>query len=113
VKGTPAAGLQLSSAVVQSTGSYEVDDWQHFRLDVLRQPSDDVKLMVFENDLDTYDVDAPVWTAVAGMESTVDDNLGINLGSQPYLGGYCGVGYYTKAVGCYGFVDHQEIFRQL
>jgi len=113
VKNTPALGLRESVAIMESTAAFEVHEWLHIRLDVIRQPSDDVKLMVFRNDLALHDVDDPTWQAVPGMTDVVDDVLGITTGKAPYLGGYAGVGYYTKAVSRYGFVDYVEIFRQL
>ena len=112
LKGAPSSGLELSKAIVQSTGSYQVDQWLHLRLDVIVQPSGDVHLQVFENDLDAHAVTSPVWVAVPGMENFVDDALGINGGGAPYLGGYVGMAYYSGAVGRYAFVDHFEVFRQ-
>jgi hypothetical protein len=112
VKGTPAAGLSIANAVANSTGTYQPGNWLHLRFDVIRQPSDDVLLKVYENDLGTNPVTSPVWVLVPGLEAVVDDALGINLGSQPYLGGYCAVAYYSGAVGRYAFIDHIEIFRQ-
>jgi len=112
VKGAPSSGLPLAQAIVQSTGAYQVDQWLHVRLDIIVQPSGDVNLQVFQNDLDTNQVDSPVWTAVPGLENFVDDSLGINSGSAPYLSGYCGFGYYSGGVGRYAFVDHYEAFRQ-
>lgn len=113
VKGAPQAGLSIEDAVVQSTSSRTTSDWAHLRLDIIRQPSDDVWIRVYENDLDSFSVTSPTWVLVAGMELTIDDALGINLGTQPFLGGYGGVAYYTEEQGRYGFVDHVEMYRQL
>lgn len=113
VKGAPSAGLAIADAVAQSSGTYALDAWLHLRFDVIRQPSDDVLLKVYENDLTAHDVTAPVWVLVPGLEAIVDDALGINLGTQPYLGGYAGYAYYSNGVGRYAFIDHLEVFRQL
>lgn len=113
VKGTPSLGLRQSVAVMKSSQAFEPANWIHLRLDVIRQPSDDVKLQVFRNDLDAHDVDSPVWNTVPGLTDLVDDALGITTGKQPYLGGYAGVGFYTGAVSRYGFVDYVECLRQL
>jgi hypothetical protein len=111
-KGAPSSGLPLANAIAQSTAAYQVDQWLHLRIDIIVQPSGDVELQVFENNLGSNAVTSPVWTAVAGLESFVDDALGINSGSQPYLSGYCGFAYYTRTTGRYAFVDHYEPFRQ-
>jgi hypothetical protein len=112
VKGAPSSGLSIDNAIDQSTAAYQVDEWLHLRLDVIVQPNGDVELQVFENDLGSQAVTAPVWVAVPGLESFVDDALGINSGNAPYLAGYCGFAYYTNAVGKNAFIDHLEAFRQ-
>lgn len=110
MKGTPTSGLNHVSAVAYSSAAYQVDSWLHLRLDVIRQPSDDVWLRVYRN---TASVASPSWVLEPGLELLIDDALGITTGSQPYLGGYAGFGYFSKAVGRYAFVDYAEIFRQL
>lgn len=114
VKGAPSAGLLLANQIVQSNAEYAVDDWLHIQVDIIRQPSDDVLIKVWENaDLSGDPVDTPDFVLVPGMEAFVDDNLGITTGSQPYLGGYCGLVYYTKSTGRYAFHDYFKLARQL
>lgn len=114
VKGPPNTGLPLANQIVQSSATYQVTDWLHIQVDIIRQPSDDVLISVWENaDLASDPVDTPSFVLVPGMEAFVDDNLGINSGSQPFLGGYCGFGYYTKSTGRYALVDYFKFARQL
>jgi hypothetical protein len=113
VKGPPSAGLLLANQIVQSSATYQVDDWLHLQVDIIRQPSDDVLIKVWENDLAAHAVSSPTFVLVPGMEAFTDDNLGIITGSQPFLGGYCGFGYYTKSAGRYAFHDYFKLARQL
>lgn len=113
VKGPPSSGLPLASAIVQSSASYAVTDWLHIQVDIIRQPSDDVLIKVWENALGSYTVGSPTFVLVPGMEAFTDDNLGIATGSQPFLGGYAGMGYFTKSTGRYAFADYFKLARQL
>lgn len=87
-----------SEAVAQGT-------WVHLRLDVIANPSGDVILNVFQNDLATNPVTAPVWEAIPGMDSYNDDVLGINSGSPGLdTGGRSGFGYQMATSGVVGAV---------
>jgi hypothetical protein len=113
VKGTPATGLAIADAIADSGGTYEGDEWLHVRLDVIRQPDDNVLINVYENDLSVNDVTAPAWTLITGLSGLTDDVTGITYGSAPYLGGRAGVGYYTESQGRYGLVDHVQVSAQI
>lgn len=118
-KGALSAGLPdvapLGSGVLRrSTTTKALDEWVHLRLDMIVNLNGDVRLQVFENDLDANPLgSAPVWTAIAGMAEFVDDALGINSGSAPYTSGRCGFGFRTSDVTRRAFFDHLEVYRQL
>lgn len=96
-----------------SDDSVAIGTWAHLRLDVIRQPNDDVVLKVYQNDLAANPVTAPVWVAVAGMADFTDDNLGIATGSAPFTTGRSGFGFAATDVTRRGAVDHIQLFRQL
>jgi hypothetical protein len=115
-KGDLASGLPESDAGVlrKSSGTYARDTWLHLRLDVIVQPSGDVVIQLFANDLGTNAVTAPTWDDIAGMADYTDDKNGINSGSLPYSsGGYVGIGYWTNDTGRHAWFDHVQIGRQL
>lgn len=113
VKGPPSSGLPLASAIMQSSATYAVNSYIHIQVDIIRQPTDDVLISVWENDLTSFTVGTPTFVLVPGMEAFTDDHLGVNTGSQPFLGGYAGMGYYTKSTGRYAFHDYFKLARQL
>ena len=47
------------------------------------------------------------------MPVFIDDQLGINSGSQPLTSGRAGFGFSAADVTRRGFVDHIELYRQL
>lgn len=97
----------------RSTDPVDNGDWVHLRLDMIVNPSGDVVLRVWQNDLSDNAVTSPVWTAIPGMSAFIDDALGINTGSAPYTSGRAGFGFQCSDVTRRGFFDHLEIFRQL
>lgn len=119
-KGVPSAGLDPSASSILrlSTASYTaVGDsaaaWFHLRLDVLVNPHGETVLNVYRNDLNSYAVTSPTWAAIAGMDSYVDDSIGILTGSTPYLDGfYAFFGMYSEASGSMALFDHCELYRQ-
>lgn len=117
MKGAPSSGILTTSDYIlrQSTGTYATGTWYHFQLDAIVQPSGDVRLRVFENaDLASNDVTSPVWTAIAGMTDFIDDVLGHNSGSPPYVSGYGGwAGYIGGNSGRSMFFDHVVVGRQV
>ncbi len=114
VKGRPDQGLEFAQAIMVSNGTYDVDAWNHFQLDVITQPTGDVKLIVWENaDLVTDPVDTPDFVKVPGMELFTDDAIRTATGTAPLVGGYGGYGFYTNAVGGEGYADYFKLDRQL
>jgi len=117
-KGTLIGGLPDdivgdSGILRKSTDTVAVGDWVHLRLDVIVNPSGDVILKVFQNDLDTNPVTAPVWAAVAGMSDFNDDVLGVNSGTPGLAtGGRAGVGFFLSTSGVVGAHDHVTIGRE-
>jgi hypothetical protein len=120
-KGSPASGLNESDSGVLRTsdagytasGDQEAA-WFHVQLDVLVNPNGDVVLTVKTNDLSSNPVTAPSFAAVAGMDSYIDDSLGVLTGSMPYTDSfYLMFGHYTSACqGAVSLFDHIEVWRQ-
>jgi hypothetical protein len=106
---------------MRSSASFANDTWLHLRLDMIVEGTGDVILQVYQNDLDTNPVSAPVWELITGMEGPqyptitgfVDDALGVTTGIAPYTSGRAGFGHYNNDVGRQSFFDHIEIGRQL
>jgi len=122
-KGAPGSGgftstganlLRVSTEAFTDVGA-SADTWKHLRLDVLVNPHSEVVLNVYENDLATNAVTAPVWVAIGGMSQYIDDSVGKNTGSLPHLDGfYAFFGMYTNNnVGDMSLFDHIEVARQL
>lgn len=98
----------------RSVETVAVDAWKHLRLDVITNTNGDVRLQVFKNDLDANPLSgAPVWTAIPGMAEFIDDALGVNSGSLPFVGGYSGFGFWSTNVTRRAQIDHLEVTRQL
>jgi len=118
VKGSLLAGVPEAvdgAYLRRSSDEYQIteDKHHHLRLDAIAQPSGDVYLQVYENDLDVNPVTAPVWTAIPGMAQFVDDVAGINSGSVPYTAGYLGFGsIFQEAVSTRVAFDHFQALRQ-
>jgi len=118
-KGVLSNGLDPTADGIlrSSTTSYYADTWLHLRLDMIVNPNGDVVLNVYENDLNTNQVTAPVWEAIDGMASFIDDALGVNSAiagntDNPYVGGRVGFGFETGAASRRGFFDQIVIGRQ-
>ena len=116
-----AANPPTNANLLRSTNTIANDVWVHLRLDMILQGTGDVLLQVFENDLGTNPVTAPVWTTPAGMEGPqspsitgfVDDALGVNTGSAPFTSGRAGMAFEVSDVTRRAFFDHIEVARQL
>jgi len=96
----------------ESDAAVAIADWEHLQLDVIVQLNGDVLLQMYRNDLDVNDVATPVFEAIPGMADFVDDQLGINSGSQPFTSGRSGFGFAASDTTRRGFVDHFFIARQ-
>ena len=108
-KGTLNQGLDPSGSHILrlSSGNVANGVWAHLRLDVIEQPSGDVLLKVFQNDLTAAAVSSPVWAAIAGMADYTDDALGYNTGTVPLLTGRMGVAARMGTEsGRYVYFDH-------
>lgn len=118
-KGSISGGLPdldpgSSGVLARGTETFDVDEWVHLRLDVIANPSGDVRLQVYQNDLDANPLSGPpVWEAVPGLSEVIDDALGVNTGSVPFVGGYAGFAFRKSNVTRRAYFDHLEIFRQL
>lgn len=116
-KGDLAGGLRGASGsgvLRASTATYANNTWLHLRLDMIVNDNGDVVLNVFQNDIaNGNEVDSPAWVAIPGMASFIDDQLGVNTGSQPLTSGRMGVGYRCSDTTRRAFFDQVEIYRQL
>lgn len=112
--GIPIA--DTSNSLRRSNNSFQLaeDRWFHLRLDMVVNLTGDVVLKVFENDLASQPIGvAPVWEAIPGMEDFIDDALGINSGSQPFLNGRVGYACHFLDSVRRAFVDQMEVLKQL
>ncbi len=82
----------------RSSATFTKDTWVHLRLEVVANVSGDVVLNAYQNDPNVNPVDAPIWTAIPGLTSFIDDALGINSGSVPIVGGRIGFGMNSSDV---------------
>lgn len=105
---SPANGKTL----LASTKSYLVDEWVHVRMDVIHEPLGDVLIKCYENDLVANPVTAPIWVAMPGCESFIDDVLGHASGTLPYNGGYVGYGFEVGIISRVAQVDYITVNRQ-
>lgn len=128
-KGTLASGVPdvaptpttSPRVLLRSSASFENDTWLHLRLDMIVEPTGDVILQVYQNDLDVNPVTAPSWELITGMEGPqyptiigfIDDSLGVNTGLAPYTSGRAGFGHYNNDVGRQSFFDQIVVGRQL
>jgi hypothetical protein len=121
VKGTMANGMPSTTSADTvldfSTETFTPDTWHHLRLDVIVNPNGDVVLNVYQNDLDTYAVTSPTWTAIDGLSQFIDDALGANSydkgnSDTPYVGGRAGFGFNTNGIQRRALFDHIELYRQ-
>ena len=116
-KGAIVAGLADADApgtLLKSSESFLQGTWLHLRLDVIVNDNDDVVLQVYRSDLATRPLSGtPLWTPVPGMAEFIDDQLGINAGSQPLTSGRAGFGFRCADAGRRAAFDHFEVWRQL
>lgn len=111
--GLPAVAVGSLGTLAAGTETFINATWLHLRLDVIANTNGDVLLLAFRSDLTINPVDAPAWVPIPGIGQVVDDALGINSGSPPLQGGYCGYGMYTRDVSRRVFFDQLEVQRQL
>ncbi len=98
--------------LARSLATFAQDVWLHLRLDTIVNQNGDVLLQVFRNDLNSNPVNAPDWVAEPGLETFIDDQLGVNTGSQPLTSGRMGFGFESRDISRRIFVDHVESFAQ-
>lgn len=120
-KGTIVTGLAdlapdapANGILRRSTKTVAIGEWIHLRLDMIVNLTGDVVLKIFENDLVANPLSgAPVWTAIAGMDDFIDDNLQVATGTAPFASGRAGKAFFTQDVTRRGFFDHVALDRQL
>ncbi len=114
-KGALSGGLPANDAniIMKSTGTFAKDVWLHLLMDVIVQPSGDVRIKVQANDLTVNAVTAPVFTTIVGMPDFIDDVLGVASGTPPFTSGRAGFGWRSFDVTRRAYVDHVQIARQI
>jgi hypothetical protein len=99
--------------LLRSSASFSQGTWLHVRLDVIVNDNGDVVLAVFQNELAVHPLGtAPDWKPIAGMADFIDDQLGINSGTQPLTAGRGGFGFVVSDVTRRGYFDNIELARQ-
>ena len=116
-KGLPSAGLisaasSPSSLLRAGSATFSPGQWHHLRLDAIVNPTGDVVLRCFQNDLTANTVSAPVWAAIPGITDFIDDALGVESGSPPLSGGFAGWGMWSAGDGRVCYYDHFRLARQ-
>ena len=111
--GLPQGNVGDSGILRKSTTTIPIGTWVHLRIDWIVNPGGDIILKVYQNDLTTNPVSAPVWVAIAGMDDFVDDALGINSGSLPYTSGRWGKGFTFSDANRRAAIDHLVVESQL
>jgi hypothetical protein len=96
----------------QSTASFAPGTWVHLRLEVVVNISGDVVINCYENDLNANPVTAPVWTAIPGISQFIDDAVGINTGTLPYVAGRAGFGGQFNGATRRAYFDQIEFIKQ-
>jgi hypothetical protein len=117
VKGAMSSGIPdvapgSLGVLRRSTNTFALDTWLHLRLDMHVNANGDTVLSVFQNDLGDNPVTAPVWEAIPGMTQIIDDALGANTGTPPYLQGRMGFGARFQDVNRRAYFDHLECIRE-
>lgn len=112
ISGGIPAGASGSGILKRSTATYAADTWLHLRLDMIVNLNGDVLLKAYQSDL-ANPVTAPVWVPIPGLNTVVDDALGITTGSAPYTSGRAGLAVVSADVSRRAMFDHVEVFRQL
>ena len=109
-KGDLASGLPdvapgTEGVLARSTSTELPMTWQHLLLEAIVNQDGDVVLNAYESDLTAHAVGSPVWTAIPGLASVVDDVLGVNTGSAPLTAGRLGFGFWSSDVARVGLFD--------
>ena len=115
-KAAPSTGLADSEGpgvLLRSSESFRDGTWLHLRLDAIAQDSGDVVLNVHRSDLSRHPAGTPRWEPVPGMDSFIDDALGIRTGSAPLVGGRAGFAFHSADVRRRAFFDSLEVIRQV
>ena len=76
--GIPAVAPGSQGVLRRSSASYAIGQWLHVRLDAILQPTGDVRLRVFGNNIAANGITSPAWVAIDGLSVFTDDNLGVN-----------------------------------
>jgi hypothetical protein len=117
VDGCPSA--TSDNSLMRSLTTEAINTYWHLRLDMVVNPSGDVVLTVYRNDLDLNLCTAPVWEKLpmdgsngADSNEFIDDVLGAASGSVPFASGYVGFACQVAAQAKRVYFDQLVIGRQ-
>jgi hypothetical protein len=113
VQGIPGLAPPNLGVLAQGSETFLNNTWLHLRLDMIVNTNGDTILQMFRSDLTANPVTAPVWVPLPGAPQFVDDVLGVNSGSSPFLSGYGGFGFATKNVTRRAYFDQLTVTEQL
>ena len=107
-----------------STQRYYQNEWVHLRFQAITQPSGDVVLRMYQNDVNSHPLDNPSfwvwneiefndgWNARFGNGYFIDDVTGVNSGSAPLTSGYVGYAFQTEEIARRAYFDHIALTLQ-
>lgn len=113
ISGLPAVSIGTQGILMAGTETFLNGTWLHLRFDMIANTNGDVILKGFRSDLTANPVTAPVWVPIPGCDVFVDDVLGVNSGSTPYVSGYVGFGFQTQDITRRAYFDQITVERQL
>lgn len=113
-KGLFSSGLSITGldTLAYSDQLYDGNDWHCLKLAVTTRPQGDVVLVAKHKDpRRLYPV---TWDAIPGIDPFIDDVLGANSGSVPYMGYRVGIAQINRgATGCVSVFDWISVGRQI
>jgi hypothetical protein len=111
--GLPDVAPGTQGVLAQSVNTYAAQTYWQLKLEMVANANGDTIVNCYHSDLTQNPAAAPVWTAIPGMPSFVDDALGINSGSPPYTSGRVGFGMISGDISRRSYFDYIVIDQQL
>ncbi|OHD18818.1 MAG: hypothetical protein A2Y38_16445 [Spirochaetes bacterium GWB1_59_5] len=121
--GIPDVAPGTSGVLKRSANVFPQATWLHLRLDMIVNLTGDVILQMYRNDLALHPIGStPDWQIISGTAAPpafngtaafLDDSLGVNSGSLPFVNGRAGFAFQTAVATRRAFFDELELERQL
>lgn len=113
-QGLPDENVGGASVILKrSTITVPVGDWVHLWLEMVCNGNGDTVLNCYKNDVVANGVLSPVWEAIPGMTQFIDDSVGVNSGSLPFVGGRAGFAARFADNTRRAYFDHLALAKQL